>query len=223
MAKTFSSKGNVATYTPPTGGGAQFSSGTGVSRLTFTEETVPIPDPDPAPETPDLDWEFGSIVDDAGGDDALFDPYNGVHIESFRGVEVITDGMTRNKEYDGARVVNTEIHAPRVTVTVAASGGAGITGSHKYRTRYLNSKTGKVSGFSPISALVEPSTEQVDVSAMEKSGDDQVDYIQLFRTLSGDYSAYYFHSQVANTGTPAVADTSADRSLSPPELVATTA
>ena len=71
-----------------------------------------MPDDDTAPTTPLLDWEFGTAQLDAGGSTQETDGYQVGHMESFRGLEVMTNGIDRNLEFDGDRVCFLEIIAP---------------------------------------------------------------------------------------------------------------
>ena len=168
----------------------------------------PIPDDDLQPAVSLLTFRFGAAVDDAAGNDAIFDPYERVNSIYFRGLVLFTDGFTRNKDWDGDRITNLEIEAPGTEPTAAAGGAAvGSTGDYKYRFRYLSSKTGKVSGASPIpETAVSVTDQEVDLSSITVSPDPQVDEIQVFRTLNDDFNSYYLLTTLANSGTPLYSD-----------------
>lgn len=214
MVKIYNRAGGIATY-----GGTSvvltFSDGMCVASVAASTGDNPVPDDDTAPEIPTLDFEFGTAIVDADSNTVELDPYEGKHVESFNGLEIITDGVTRNMEYDGSRVCNLEIEAPKTAPSVAVDtpAGSGITGNYKYVVRFKNSKTGKVSGFSPSTDEVSPSSQEVNITSIEVSGDGQVDYIELFRSLSDDYSAFYFIAEVANSGTPTYTDEDTDETI----------
>lgn len=214
MVRMYNRSGGIVTYGATTVP-VLFGSGMCVAVVAAPAGDNPVPDDDTPVATPTLDFEFGTAVVDADSNTAEFSPYDSVHIESFKGLEVITDGFFRNREYDGDRVCFLEIEAAPVAATAGES-GTGITGNYKYVYRFKNSKTGKVSGFTPIMSdalIASPSNQQVDLTAFTLSGDGQVDYIEIFRSLSDDYSAYYYVDEVANSGTPTYTDTTTDDTL----------
>ena len=152
-----------------------------------------------APNIPIHSFRFGSAEEDAGGNTAKFDPFNHVNIVGFNGCAILLDGRTLNKEYDGDRVVALEILAPSSAVAVAnGAAQTGSDGTYIYKTRFKCSKTGKVSGLSPASTAHTATGYKRDLSNIPESDDDQVDVVQIFRSLDSTSSFFFLLDEVAN-------------------------
>jgi hypothetical protein len=167
-----------------------------------------------APDEAPLTFAFSTALDDGASGAVSMNPYTRVHVEPFRGSVILTDGVNLAKEYDSTRLVDLEILAPSVTPTVA-TGSGGLSGKYKWKYRYKCSKTGKVSGFSPVSAETTLSTQYGTVT-VTGTADVQVDKVEIFRSQNELYHQYFYSGEIDNPGatTDTYADTQDDDTIS---------
>ena len=107
------------------------------------------------------------------------------------------------KKDDGTNCYKWGIEAPTAAPTLGSS-GSGLTGTFQFVYTYARIVAGAVaheSNPSP-SASITITDDQIDVSALVASTDEQVTHIRLYRTVAGG-SSYLFDQNIANGTTTA--------------------
>lgn len=144
-----------------------------------------------------LDQTFAILGEDTGFTDGYIFDYLNYGDELFYGngqdgnrIASIVSGSPAFRKWG--------IDAPTVAPTLALATGT-LTGAYQYKYTYVNSVSGHESSASPASAVINPSTQGVDIT-VTPSADAQVDKINIYRTTNN--GAYYFYvTQIDNVNT----------------------
>lgn len=181
--------------------------------------TLDAPPPEPyipgdieRPEAPLVDFPFTYPLEREDGTTFVFDPFHRIHLEPVRGRLLAFDGFSINKEWQGDYIVNLEIHAPWTPPYIITFLTGVITGlAYFWKYRFVNSTTGKVSGFSPLSGTADPTdypdgnpptptpwdlTDEAATFRLFGSDDPQVDTIELFRNTTGQQDVFHLVASV---------------------------
>lgn len=122
---------------------------------------------------------------------------------------VVWNGSTGTAEYPYFKPMRLPV--PTVALT-GATGGTGITGDYKAVYTWYDSITGMESNqCSSVSAVVSPSNQTITWT-MSGTCPEWADKWRLYRSLTADYSNYYYVATIAK-GTSTYADSTADASL----------
>jgi len=112
---------------------------------------------------------------------------------------------------DGTAMRKWGITKPAAAPTVATGAAGVLSGNYQYVFTFVNSTTGHESTRSAISAIVAPSSQKVDLSAMTASADGQVSNKRIYRTTAGG-SIFFLLTTITNAATTHTDDT-ADTAL----------
>lgn len=133
------------------------------------------------------------------------------HTTMTQGGDTLFIAGGRPAKWDGTNNIDrVGIPAPTGTITAGVS-GTGITGTFTYMFTFYNSTSGLESDWSPESASVSPSNEQVDLTIPTTSPTGNADKVRIYRTLDGGVRYYLLQTQDIATGS--YTDTTTDVAL----------
>lgn len=145
------------------------------------------------------------VIDSGFTSDAIMDFLN------FKDNLYYSNGFDAARVFNGTSSRNWGIVAPVAAPTVSAGAGGSLNGAYQYAFTYYNSTTLHESTRSPLSILVNPSAQVVNLSALTASADPQVDKIRIYRTTAG--GATFLLLDTINNGTTTYTDNLTDVNL----------
>lgn len=123
--------------------------------------------------------------------------------ETLNAIFFAASGTNPNKKILSTLVVqDVGIAAPVGACVAVVSASAGVlNGAYSYRYTYRNSITGHESDPSPVSAVVSPTNDQVDLSVIAAAVDTQVDRKVIYRTTTGGEGVWFRVAEIDNITT----------------------
>lgn len=144
----------------------------------------------------------------------VYNPYNSdpPSKASFDG-RLIVGGFGENLVTEGDTIQTLGIIAPDTAPTVAVGAAGDLTGDYKYAVTFMRSGNYPCeSNPSPVSAVVSPSSQKVDLTDLPISSDQKVNRRRIYRTYANGAILYWLHDIEDNT-TAVLEDNYHDSSL----------